>query len=56
MVKALKDEQKEEVKQKDYCVSEFNTNEKQTAEKSTLKDDLTQQIADLGNTICGKNK
>jgi len=51
MVKALKDEQKEEVKQKDYCVGEFNSNEKQTAEKSTLKDDLTQTLADLGNTI-----
>merc|ERR1719321_2277712 len=51
MVKALKEEQKEEVKQKDYCVGEFNTNEKQTAEKSTMKDDLTQHLADLGNTI-----
>jgi len=51
MVKALKEEQKEEVKQKDYCVSEFNTNEKQAAEKSSLKDDLTQHLADLGSTI-----
>jgi hypothetical protein len=51
MVKALKAEQKEEVKQKDYCVGEFNQNEKQTAEKSSLKDDLTQKLADLGNTI-----
>merc|ERR1719191_2039894 len=51
MVKALKEEQKEEVKQKDYCVSEFNTNEKQTTEKSNLKDDLTQHLADLGTTM-----
>jgi len=43
---ALKEEQAEEVKQKDYCVSEFNQNEKQTAEKMSMKEDLETKIAD----------
>merc|ERR1719160_615410 len=43
---ALKEEQAEEVKQKDYCVSEFNTNEKNTAEKMSLKEDLETKIND----------
>lgn len=51
MVAALKEEQKEEVKQKDYCVGEFNSNDKQTAEKTDLSNDLKQQIADLTNKI-----
>merc|ERR1719387_1644108 len=46
MRKALKEEQAEEVKQKDYCVAEFNTNEKNTAEKMSLKSDLETKIAD----------
>merc|ERR1719159_2326602 len=51
MVKALKEEQKEEVKQKDNCVSSFNENDKQTAAKTDLQGDLTQKIEDLGTTI-----
>jgi len=43
---ALKEEQAEEVKQKDYCVSEFNQNDKQTAEKMSLKEDLETKIND----------
>merc|ERR1719359_2042406 len=46
MKAALKDEQAEEVKQKDYCVAEFNENDKNVAEKSTLKTDLETKIAD----------
>jgi hypothetical protein len=46
MKAALKDEQAEEVKQKDYCISEFNENEKNVAEKSTMKTDLETRIAD----------
>merc|ERR1719161_2778243 len=46
MKAALKAEQAEEVKQKDYCVAEFNENEKNVAEKSTLKTDLETRIAD----------
>jgi len=51
MKAALKEEQAEEVKQKDYCVSEFNQNEKQMAEKMSLKEDLETKIADLGTEI-----
>merc|ERR1719353_2580062 len=46
MKAALKDEQAEEVKQKDYCIAEFNENEKNVAEKSTMKTDLETRIAD----------
>merc|ERR1719214_446876 len=46
MKAALKAEQAEEVKQKDYCVAEFNENEKNVAEKSPLKTDLETEIAD----------
>merc|ERR550514_946575 len=46
MKAALKEEQAEEVKQKDYCVAEFNENDKNVAEKSTLKTDLETRIAD----------
>merc|ERR1719387_442606 len=51
MRKALKEEQAEEVKQKDYCVSEFNQNEKNTAEKMSLKEDLETKINDLSTEI-----
>merc|ERR1719265_676670 len=46
MKAALKAEQAEEVKQKDYCVAEFNENDVNVAEKSTLKTDLETKIAD----------
>merc|ERR1719310_1530394 len=55
MKKALKEEQAEEVKQKDYCVAEFNENEKNVAEKMTLKTDLETKIADLATEIEGLN-
>merc|ERR1719359_453893 len=51
MKKALKEEQAEEVKQKDYCVAEFNENEKNVAEKMTLKTDLETKIADCTTEI-----
>merc|ERR1719443_2834981 len=46
-VDALKQEQKDEVKDKDFCVSELNTNEKETAKYSDQKASLDQKIADL---------
>jgi len=51
MKAALKAEQAEEVKQKDYCVTEFNANEKNTAEKMSLKGDLEAKINNLGTMI-----
>merc|ERR1719281_1428185 len=44
-VDALKQEQKDEVKDKDFCVSELNANEKETAKYSDQKDALEQKIA-----------
>merc|ERR1719181_876305 len=51
MTTALKEEQAEEVKQKDYCTSELMENDKQVAQKSDLKTDLETQIADLSTKI-----
>merc|ERR1719161_1875620 len=51
MTAALKEEQAEEVKQKDYCTSELYENDKQVAQKSDLKTDLETQIADLTTKI-----
>jgi len=47
MMAALKKEQQEEKDKKDYCVSEFNANEKQTYDKNHMKTDLEAKIADL---------
>merc|ERR1719158_2702609 len=43
--------QAEERKQKDDCVTAFQENDKNVAEKSEMSDDLTHQIADLGSSI-----
>merc|ERR1719333_569233 len=50
-VEALKAEQVEERKQKDDCITSFQENDKNQAEKAELSDDLKHQIADLGTTI-----
>merc|ERR1719421_2777681 len=47
MVTALKKEQADEVKTKDFCNKEFHQNEMQSAEKANQKEDLTTLIADL---------
>merc|ERR1719421_2648752 len=47
MVTALKKEQADEVKTKDFCNKEFHENEMQSAEKANQKEDLTTLIADL---------
>merc|ERR1719399_1326735 len=51
MVAALKEESKDEIKDRDFCIAEMNTNEKQTAEKTDMKADLDQKIADLETEI-----
>jgi len=58
MIDTLAKEQEDEVKHKDFCVEEINTNEKDTQtkeqEKSTLEakiEDLAEQIAKLKKTI-----
>merc|ERR1719247_2340354 len=47
MIGVLKQEQKDEVKQKDFCVKETHENEMQTTAKTNAKEDLTQAITDL---------
>jgi len=51
MVAQLTKEKQDEIKHKDFCVDEFNTNELQTEKKERAKSDLTAKIEDLENTI-----
>merc|ERR1719160_322398 len=46
-VDALKQEQKDEVKDRDFCISELNANERETAKYTDQKNGLEQKIADL---------
>merc|ERR1712232_845293 len=51
MVAQLLKEKADEIKHKDFCVDEFNTNELQTEKKEREKQDLTAKIEDLELTI-----
>merc|ERR1719503_323854 len=51
MVSQLLKEKEDEIKHKDFCVDEFNTNELQTEKKERAKQDLTAKIEDLDSTI-----
>merc|ERR1719446_337736 len=51
MVSQLTKEKEDEIKHKDFCVDEFNTNELQTEKKERSKQDLTAKIEDLESTI-----
>merc|ERR1719329_1667561 len=51
MVAQLLKEKEDEIKHKDFCVDEFNTNELQTEKKDRQKQDLTAKIEDLELTI-----
>merc|ERR1719401_315649 len=51
MVAQLLKEKDDEIKHKDFCVDEFNTNELQTEKKEREKADLTAKIEDLELTI-----
>merc|ERR1711943_108054 len=51
MVAQLLKEKEDEIKHKDFCVDEFNTNELQTEKKERAKADLTELIDDLTMTI-----
>merc|ERR1719453_114352 len=46
-VDALKQEQKDEVKDRDFCIQELNANERETAKYTDQKNNLEQKIADL---------
>jgi hypothetical protein len=51
MVAQLLKEKEDEIKHKDFCVDEFNTNEMQTEKKEREKSDLIAKIEDLELTI-----
>jgi len=51
MVAQLLKEKEDEIKHKDFCVDEFNTNELQTEKKERAKSDLIAKIEDLELTI-----
>merc|ERR1719221_1455380 len=51
MVSQLLKEKEDEIKHKDFCVEEFNTNQLQTEKKEREKQDLTAKIEDLKLTI-----
>merc|ERR1719159_888204 len=50
-VDVLKQEQKDEVKDKDFCISELNANERETAKYTDQKEALDQKITDLTASI-----
>merc|ERR1712032_1500974 len=51
MIAQLLKEKADEIKHKDFCVDEFNTNQLQTEKKEREKQDLIAKIADLEATI-----
>jgi chromosome segregation ATPase len=51
MVAQLLKEKDDEIKHRDFCTDEFNTNELQTDKKTRSKEDLSAKIADLDMTI-----
>jgi len=51
MVAELLKEKADEIKHKDFCTDEFNTNQLQTEKKDREKSDLIAKIADLESTI-----
>merc|ERR1740116_382699 len=51
MIAQLLKEKEDEIKHKDFCVEEFNTNQLQTEKKEREKQDLIAKIADLDATI-----
>merc|ERR1719421_654084 len=56
MVGQLGEEQKTEVVKKDGCVSDFNTNEKQTTERNGHKEDVETEINSLETEITAKKE
>merc|ERR1711878_180527 len=51
MIAQLLKEKADEIKHKDFCTDEFNTNQLQTEKKEREKQDLLAKIADLEATI-----
>merc|ERR1719426_322797 len=51
MVAQLAKEKEDEIKHKDFCTDEFNSNQLETEKKERSKSDLEAKIADLESTI-----
>merc|ERR1719386_412239 len=51
MIAQLMKEKEDEIKHKDFCVDEFNTNQLQTEKKTREQSDLEAKIEDLTLTI-----
>merc|ERR1740133_876846 len=51
MVTQLTKEKEDEIKHKDFCIDEFNTNELQTEKKDRAKSDATAKVEDLEGTV-----
>merc|ERR1719160_1281753 len=51
LVAGLSKEKQDEIKHRDFCIAELNQNEKQTAAKMDMKQDLETKIADLSATM-----
>jgi hypothetical protein len=51
MIDKLVKEKQDEIKLKDFCIEEFNTNEAETEAKTRDKGDLTAKVEDLGSSI-----
>jgi len=51
LIKNLESEQQDDVQQRDVCIDDLNTNEKETAEKVSLKDDAETRIEELTLTV-----
>merc|ERR1740120_602281 len=51
MIAQLLKEKEDEIKHKDFCVDEFNTNQLQTEKKDREKQDLIAKIANLEATV-----
>merc|ERR550525_1413350 len=56
MIAQLLKEKEDEIKHKDFCVDEFNSNQLQTERKEREKSDLIAQIEDLEATIAALTK
>merc|ERR1719355_255598 len=56
MVDKLVKEKQDEIKHKDFCIEELNTNEADTEQKTRDKDDLTAKIDDLASSVDALSK
>merc|ERR1719487_168524 len=51
MIDQLVKEKADEIKHKDFCIEELNTNEAETEAKTRDKDDLAAKIEDLATSV-----